>query len=349
MRLPGIYARFRSLAPIVGAIGSAVALVAFAPMAHAHIIAGCVATGTTTCPTPSPTPPPPTPTPTNAFISLDVTAGDPNTQITVSGSAFLPGESTSLYWDQASHVAGASNADANGNFTTKVKPFPGDSPGLHHLCASVQPNPCAGFTLQALATTPTPQPSPSPSPDISPSPSASPTFDTSSPTPVASTLNGLDLILKPPFVILPIIGGAGLALALLYWVLSIALRPRQKPLKSVAVAHLASRPDYSAAFGSATPAAAPPAPPPSAWADVIPTTATPTEPASPEAPAQPPPSNTAEAAFQAAAGEQPAAGTTESAWPAAAGEAPPSGPEAEPPDIAAAPDEPPDLPEPADY
>lgn len=324
MRLPGISARFRSLAPIVGAIGSAVALVAFAPMAHAHIITGCTATDTSTCPTPTPTPPPPTPTPVNAFISLDVTAGDANTQITVNGSAFLPGESTSLYWDQASKVAGASNADSNGNFTTKVKPFAGDAPGVHRLCASVQPNPCATFTLQALATTPTPQPSPSPSPDTSPSPTASPTFDTSSPTPVASTLNGLDLMLKPPFVILPIIGGAGLAIALLYWILSITMRPRQKPLKSVAVAHLASRPDYSAAFGAPPPAAAPPAPPPSAWADVIPTAAAPTAPESVEPPVEPHPAE-------------------------AAAEPPGPAPEAPPPEIAAAPDEPPDLPEPGDY
>ena len=324
MRLPGISARFRSLAPIVGAIGSAVALVAFAPMAHAHILADCVATSTASpCPTPSPTP---SPVPTNAFLSLDVTAGDANTQITVNGSAFLPNESTSLYWDQPSKVAGASNADSNGNFTTKVKPFAGDAPGVHRLCASVQPNPCATFTLQPLAASPTPQESPSPSPDTSPSPSPSdsPTAGTVSPTPVASTLNGLDLMLKPPFVILPIIGGAGLAIALLYWILSITRRPRQKPLKSVAVAHLASRPDYSAAFGAPPPAAAAPAPPPSAWADVIPTAAAPTAPESVEPPAEPP-------AAEAAA------------------EPPAPAPEAPPPEIAAAPDEPPDLPEPGDY
>ncbi|MHB8611861.1 MAG: hypothetical protein ACYDAL_05465 [Candidatus Dormibacteraceae bacterium] len=259
---------------------------------------------------------------------MDVTAGDANTQITVNGGAFLLNESMTLLWDPPNNkVAGGANADSSGNFTTHVKPFPGDQPGVHHLCASVPPNPCASFTLQALATTPTPQPSPSPSPDISPSPTASPTFDTASPTPVASTLNGLDLMLKPPFVILPIIGGAGLAIALLYWILSITMRPRPKPLKSVAVAHLASRPDYSAAFGAPPPAAAPPAPPPSAWADVIPTTSTPLTPDSIQGPA-----DTAEAASQAPAAEPPAAV-----------------PEAPRPDIAAAPDEPPDLPEPGDY
>ena len=150
----------RSLAPVIGAIGFAVALVALAPMAHAHSPTDCTATAShllsPPTPTPSPTPPP-TPTPTNAFLSLDVTAGDPNTQITVNGGAFLPNESMTLIWDPpANKVAGGAVADGSGNFTTHVKPFSGDSPGLHHLCASVPPNPCATFTLQAVAVTPTP-------------------------------------------------------------------------------------------------------------------------------------------------------------------------------------------------
>jgi hypothetical protein len=189
--------------------------------------------------------------------------------ITVSGSLFRPNEAISLYWDQTNRVSGAGNADANGNFTTKVKPFPGDPPGIHKLCASVAPNPCASFTLQAAAV--------SPSPDASPSPDTSP-----SPTPVVaatpgrpdSKLNGLDVILKPPFVILPIIGGIGLAIALMYWILSIVMRPRQQTLKSVTVGHLSSRPDYSAGFG-APPLATPPAEPPSAWADVAHTSVAP--------------------------------------------------------------------------
>ena len=319
MRFPGISERLRSLAPIIGAIGLAAALVAVAPSARAAI--GTQASGVS-----PPPPPPPTPTPVNAFISLDVTAGDANTQITVSGSAFLPNESTGLYWDQPGKVAGASNADGNGNFTTKVKPFAGDALGLHRLCATVLPNPCASFTLQAVAVTPTPQQSPSPSPDSSPSPTATPSADTTSPTPVATTLNGIDLMLKPPFVILPIIAGAGLAIALLYWILSIAMRPRQKPLKSVAVAHLASRPDYAAEFGT-PPVPPPPAPTPSAWPDVAP-------PAPPPAPETPPD------AQPLAASEAPEA---------AVEEAPATQPEAAPQDPAAAPDEPPDLPEPGDY
>jgi hypothetical protein len=240
-----------------------------------------------------------------------------------------------LIWDPpANKVAGGAVADASGNFTTHVKPFSGDPPGLHHLCASVPPSPCASFTLQAVAVTPTPQPSPSPSPDTSPSPTASPT-DTASPTPLAATLSGIDLMLKPPFVILPIIGGAGLAIALIYWILSIVLRPRQRPLKSVAVAHLASRPDYAAGFGAPPPAPAPPVPPPSAWADVGPAAAAAATPAPLETPAEEPPPATSEAA-EAAPVQPPAL--------------PPVLPaQAEPPVPDAAPDEPPDFPEPVDY
>src|SRR5258708_36272384 len=171
----------------------------------------------------------PTPTPTNAFLSLDVTAGDPNTQITVNGGAFLPNESMTLIWDPPNNkVAGGAVADSSGNFTTHVKPFSGDPPGLHHLCASVPPNPCATFTLQAVAVTPTPQASPSPSPDTSPSQSPGPT-DTASPTRVAAALNGLDLMMKPPFLSLPIIRGAALAIAQAYLRLNIVLRPRPRP------------------------------------------------------------------------------------------------------------------------
>ncbi|MGH7761280.1 MAG: hypothetical protein ACREOY_07680 [Candidatus Dormibacteraceae bacterium] len=310
----------------------AVALIAVAPITRAAI--GTDASGV------SPPPPSPSPIPTNAFLSLDVTAGDPNTQITVNGGAFLPNESMTLIWDPPDNkVAGGAVADSSGNFTTHVKPFTGDAPGLHHLCASVPPNPCATFTLQAVAVTPTPQASPSP--DTSPSPSPSPT-DTASPTPVAATLNGIDLMLKPPFVILPIIAGAGLAIALVYWILSIVMRPRQKSLKSVAVAHLASRPDYAAGFGTPPPVPAPPAPPPSAWADVLPE-APASSPGSPEPPAEP----------QALASEEAPEAAPAEPSAAAAGEpsATPPGvpPEALPPDPAAAPDEPPDFPEPVDY
>jgi hypothetical protein len=229
------------------------------------------------------------------------------------------------------HVAGASNADANGNFTTKVMPFAGDTPGAHKLCASVAPNPCATFNLQAAAASPSP--SPSPSPDTSPSPSSP------SPTPVAATINGIDLMLKPPFVILPIIGAAGLALALGYWILTLLMRPRTQTLKSVTVAHVASRPDYSAGFGTPPPAPAPVGPEPSAWAEpVVPRAATappeaaPLDTAPPDAPlTETPPVETSP--FDTAPPD------------ISADEQPQSVDEPMP----ASPDEPPDLPEPGEY
>src|SRR5207253_3174497 len=95
-------------------------------------------------PSPSPSPSPiPSPIPTNAFLSLDVTAGDLNTVINVTGGQFLPNEETTLYWDQPNKVAGAAKADGGGSFNTRVKAFSGDAPGTHKLCASVPPSPCA--------------------------------------------------------------------------------------------------------------------------------------------------------------------------------------------------------------
>ena len=323
MRFPGSHAWPSTALVVLGALAVAAVLVAVSPIVHASIHADfCPASAPCTPPPPPPTTPPPTPTPVNAFISLDVTTGDVNTAITVNGSAFLPNQSTGLYWDQPNKVAGASNTDANGNFTTRVKPFATDAPGVHRLCATVLPNPCASFTLQPLAASPTPEPSPSPSPTPSPTESPSPS---ASPTPVAATISGFDVLTRPPFVILPIIAGIGIAIALGYWILSLLMRPKQQVLKSVAVAHLASRPDYTAGFGAAPAAAAAPAPAPSAWADVT-----------PPPPTTPPPA------------EEPQLPET-SAAPESQFPEPPAAPESQLPDLPAAPDEPPDLPEPGDY
>jgi len=217
------------------------------------------------CPTPSPTP-----TPIYAFLSLDVTSGDSTTVINVQGGQFLPNQQVTLFWDQPSKVGGSATADGNGNFNTRVKPFPGDLPGVRKLCASVQPNPCANFSLTAPATSP----SPSASPSVSPSPSASPetgATTTPSPTPVGATLNGFDIISRPPFVFLPIFGGIAIGISLLYWALSAIRRPRQPAaLPSAAVMHRASRPDYSAGFGTPPPAPANEPTPPSAWDEAMP-------------------------------------------------------------------------------
>lgn len=221
----------------------------------------------TPTPSASPSPSPSPSVPVNAFLSLDVTSGPASTVINVTGGQFLANEQMSLYWDVPNHIAGGATADSNGNFNVRVKPFAGDQPGLHKLYASVPPNPSADFTLMA----PTPTPSPSPTPTESPSPSPSPTeisSPTASPTPVAATLNGFDVISRPPFVFLPIIGLLAIALSLGYWVLSVVRRPRQASFPAAAVVHRAMRPDYSAGFGTPPPAPAPPTSDPSAWADV---------------------------------------------------------------------------------
>lgn len=225
-------------------------------------------------PAASPTPPPtlsptpsPVPTPVNAFVTIDVSSGGPNTAINVIGGQFLPNQTMTLFWDQPNRVAGSATADGNGSFQTKVKPFDGDTPGAHKLCASVQPNPCATFTLEAAAaSSPTPSASPSPSPQ--PTPAAS---ETAAPrtSPVATTLNGLDVITRPPFVILPLIGVLAIAISIGYWILTMVRRPKTAAFPSAAVVHRATRPDYTAQFG--TPPPAPSAPrAASAWEDVIP-------------------------------------------------------------------------------
>ena len=246
----------------------AIAAFLFLHAPAAHAACGGTASGATPCP--------PTPTPTLAFLSLDVTSGDATTVIAVTGGQFLPNEEMSLYWDSTSHVAGFAQADSGGSFSTKVKPFPGDGPGAHRLCASVQPNPCAQFTINAP-----PSPTPTPSPSESPSPSASiePVISGGpTPSPVAVSLSGFDVISRPPFVFLPIAGALGVALSLGYWVVSMMRRPRQQALPTAAVVHRAMRPDYSAGFGAPPPSPSHEAEP-SAWS----------EPLAPHSPEAPPP------------------------------------------------------------
>lgn len=322
MRFTGCHPRLSPVLVVLGAAAAAVVLVAHAPAAHARNFSSAC-TASSPC-SPSPPPPPsPTPTPDNAFLTLDVTAGDINTSITVTGGSFLAGERVSLYWDDQSKVAGSATADSNGNFTTHVKPFAGDAPGVHKLCASVAPSPCASFTLQGTAS---PSPSASASPSASPSPTESPSATPSespspspSATPVAA-VNGLDVITKPPLVFLPIIGGLGLLVAIAFWAISLATRRRAPAMPAASISHLATRPDYAAGFGTPPPLPAQPAPPPSAWPEAAPTPATePTAPPAPEPEAAPP---------------EPQVSAHE--------------PEPPQPDWPAVPDEPPDLPEPGE-
>jgi hypothetical protein len=261
---------------IVSAMVAAAALVAISPMARAGFHTGCPASG-----------PCSTPTPTAANIVLDIAAGGPSTRITATGTYFLANESMSLFWDTQAHVATSVTSDANGNFSVVVTPFPGDGTGAHRLCASVPPTPCAIFTLQGPPT-PTPPALPSPSAVPTPSASASPSPSPSA-SQVALTVNGsgsggLDVIIKPPFVFLPIVALLALLAALAYWVL---MRGERTPvLPSASVVHRSSRPDV----GPVTPRPPPtsPAPPvsemPPPPADLPPPPA-PFDPTEPDAPA----------------------------------------------------------------
>jgi hypothetical protein len=216
-------------------------------------------------PSPSPSPsPPPVPTPTAAYLTLDITAGGANQQIMVSGSSFLANEPMSIYWDTQGKVIGSATADGSGNFSgVKVKPFAGDPPGLHHICASVNPFPCAQFELQS-APTPTPSapasPSESPSPEASASPTESPT-----PTPLAlpatNDTNNLDVLFHPPFIFLPFIAALGLVGAIAYWVFgTVSRRPRVLP--SASIVHRSVRPEAGVPGIEFVPPPAPAAPPP---------------------------------------------------------------------------------------
>ena len=247
------YSRSGSVLVMLGAISSALILF-FIHAPGARAVCGTASS--------SPCPPTPSPIPVHAFLSLDVTSGNATTVINVTGGQFLPNETVSLYWDDASRVAGGATADGGGSFNTRVKPFSSDSPGIHKLCASVAPNPCANFTL--LAAVPSPAASPSPSPSTSPSPDQTPSDQAAASPP--ATLSGLGVIMSPPFVFLPIAGVLFILLSVGYWLVNRSQRPRVAPLPSASVVHRAMRPDYSAGFG------APPTPP------------APTEPAAPAPP-----------------------------------------------------------------
>ena len=258
MRVPGI-PRFAPAIVMLAAAASATFLFVQAPAVRADC--GGTASGATPCP------PSPSPIPVNAFLSLDVTNGAANTVINVTGGQFLPNEQVTLYWDEQTKVAGGATADSGGSFNTRVKPFSADAPGVHKLCASVPPNPCANFALESATPTPSASPTP-PTPSPTASPDSNPTA-TPITSPVAATLNGFDVISKPPFVFLPIAGAVAIALALVYWLMSVVRRPRALALPSAAVVHRATRPDYSAGFGTPPPHSAD-APVPTAWSEPAP-------------------------------------------------------------------------------
>lgn len=283
------------------------------------------------------------PLPAGASIGLQPTAGGASTAITVTGQLFLKNEAMTLYWDLTTHVAGTVVSDDNGAFTKVIKPFAGDKPKAHKLCANVQPKPCATFTLQGP---PTPTPGVTPSPIDTSSPAATETPQASGVRPGGGGISGLDIITRPPFVFLPIIAIIGILGVLAYWLLS--RRRRDVPPASAAtVVHRATRPDYMAPFPTAGGAPVAPQEPAqqSAW----------------DAPIQPRPAVQAPPPVQATPPVQPPAApyapTPYVPPPVPQQAPPPAPPPAAPPRTVewpapqnppAAPDEPPDLPQPSD-
>src|SRR5207248_3242173 len=190
MRLSGS-PRLYPVVVVFGAVALAAALTVVSPLTRNPVIAQCQPSSGVSCPTP---------TPVNAFLSLDVTAGGSNTVINVSGGQFLPNEAVTLYWDQPNKVAGSATADGSGSFNTRVKPFAGDALGVHRLCASVPPQPCANFALQASTASPSPSSSPTGSPSPSASPDQTPTTFAVSPARITTNLSGCAVTSRPPSV-----------------------------------------------------------------------------------------------------------------------------------------------------
>jgi hypothetical protein len=290
------------------------------------------------------------PLPIGANIGMQPTAGGASTSITVTGQSFLANEAITLYWDVTSHVATSVVTDANGAFTKVIKPYPGDKPKVHKLCANVQPHPCATFSLQGP---------PTPTPGVTPSPAGTSPTPAATQTPQASGarvgggggtggLSGLDIITKPPFVFLPILAILGILGVLAYWFVS---RRRSMPPSSAAtITHRATRPDYMAPFppaGSAAPLPRNPAQP-SAWdVPVQPGGQPPYVPPAP--PIVPPAEPIAPPVEPYAPPAQPYVPPAPPAAPAPPTPPPPTPPRTvEWPAPPATPDEPPDLPQPSD-
>jgi hypothetical protein len=325
---------------VLAVIAAAAGLFAMSPATRALI-------ATTGCPAATPGS---SPCPANAFLNIDPAGGGPNTPVNVHGRQFLPNEVINLYWDSPGKVAGTATANASGSFDQTFMPFPGDAPGNHAICTTEPPSPCATFNLQAAATSPTPTSSPSNSPTPSASASPSPT-ESPSPSPVAAaSINGIDIITRPPFVFLPIIALLALIGLAAYWALGGNQRSRTLTLPAASVVHRAARPDHQKTQEEPAPpplvdtspstglGPEPPireAEPPMPTHVEPPITMDPEPPAPMPPPAEPPPSMPP---------EPPPVESQD--WPSTfhtpSGELPPS------PEAPAAPEGPPDLPEPGD-
>jgi hypothetical protein len=170
--------------------------------------------------------------------------------VTFSGNGLDANQILAVLFD-SNHLADV-NTDGSGNFTIQLA-IPDNATGAsHQVCVNeANGSVCSGFTLEAApASTPTPTDTASPSP--SPSPSASPIA-------VAAPLGGsspLALLIKPPFVFLPIIAAIALLafLGLYLW--------RVRPAPSIGEVTILHKAPTVRVYESQPDAAPPPSPPP---------------------------------------------------------------------------------------
>lgn len=226
-------------------------------------------------PSPTPTPiatptaaptPAPTPTPASAgVLALQPSLGAPGTTVTVQGRGFRKGEQVTIYWDSPEHSFGQVTAGDQGEFKLDVKVPEGD-PGQHQVCP-LEPGPqqgCGQFKLEAAA----PSPSPSPSATTVPTPSAA-ALASPLPTQVPDGLTGqrpsaVAALLRPPFVIFPILVLVALLGGCAYWIWLGSRGRRPAPVAAATVTHRSLRPAAPVPPPAARPPAlaeAPPAPP----------------------------------------------------------------------------------------
>jgi len=244
--------------------------------------------------TPAPTPTPvPTPTPSVGQVNLAPSFGPAGSTVTVTGSAFRPGEQITLFWDTPDKGLGATTADGQGNFKTDVTAQAGDPGSSHSICADEKnPGPrCAVFRLEAAAT-PTPAATPEATAVPTPAavvPTASPSSAPSSPS-AGQPVSAISVLLQPPFVFFPILlllaalGGAG------YWIWTGTRSARPAPVPAARVVHRSAHPPGTDPEPAAL-ATAPPAVPPTPFAA--------------PAPAPPPPTAALQGAPRPLAGDDP--------------------------------------------
>jgi len=198
----------------------------------------------------------------------------------VTGDQFLANQAVSIYWDVIDKVLGSTRSDAGGHFVTSVKAPDNESPGVHQICASVPPRPCAQFLLQPRPTPSPNQPSPSPPPPPPPSPVTSPLAPSALASPSQPPRpNPIALLFTPPFIAFPILFFVSILVAAGMWargpIAGLFYRPPVLP--EATVTHRSLRLDERAPDGGVPGEAAQP------------TEAPPLEAAAPEPPPEAPP------------------------------------------------------------